>query len=130
LRFLGELGSFRQKMSSTLYAKRSQPPRFGEWLRQLRVAKDVPLRTVAAAADMDQAHLSKIELGQRVPTEEQTAKLARFFGLNETETHARRIAEKFRQEFQDNPKAVREAIYMLAESAGIFGAAKADKGSR
>ena len=114
-------------MSSTNYAKHSQPPRFGEWLRQLRVAKDVPLRTVAAAADMDQAHLSKIELGQRVPTEEQTAKLARFFGLNETETHARRIAEKFRQEFQDNPKAVREAICMLAESAGIYGAEKADK---
>jgi len=112
-------------MSSTNYAKRSQPPRFGEWLRELRVAKDVPLRTVAAAADMDQAHLSKIELGQRVPTEEQTAKLARFFGLNETETHARRIAEKFRQEFQDNPRAVREAIYLLAEGAGIYGPDKA-----
>jgi transcriptional regulator with XRE-family HTH domain len=116
-------------MSSTNYAKRSQPPRFGEWLRQLRVAKEVPLRTVAAAADMDQAHLSKIELGQRVPTEEQTAKLARFFGLNETETHARRIAEKFRQEFQDHPKAAREAIYILAESAGIYRTAdKAGKG--
>jgi transcriptional regulator with XRE-family HTH domain len=116
-------------MSSTNYAKRSQPPRFGEWLRQLRVEKDVPLRTVAAAADMDQAHLSKIELGQRVPTEEQTAKLAKFFGLNETETQARRIAEKFRQEFQDNPKAVHEAICILAESAGIYGAEKAGKTS-
>jgi transcriptional regulator with XRE-family HTH domain len=114
-------------MSSLTYAKRSQPPRFGELLRQLRVEKDVPLRTVAAAADMDQAHLSKIELGQRVPTEEQTARLAKFFGLDETETQARRIAEKFRQEFRDNPKAVREAICILAESAGIYGAEKAGK---
>jgi len=119
-------------MSSTVYAKHSQPPRFGEWLRRLRVEKDVPLRTVAAAADMDQAHLSKIELGQRVPTEEQTARLARFFGLDETETQARRIAEKFHQEFQDNPKAVREAICILAESAGVYNAkaGKAGKGSQ
>jgi HTH-type transcriptional regulator, competence development regulator len=114
-------------MSSLSYAKRSQPSRFGECLRQLRVGKDVPLRTVAAAADMDQAHLSKIELGQRVPTEEQTARLAKFFGLDETETQARRIAEKFHQEFQDNPKAVRGAICILAEGAGVYRAEKARK---
>src|SRR6266478_9937408 len=63
----------------------------GEWLRQMRDEKGVPLRAVAAAADMDQAHLSKIELGQRVPTQEQTAKLAKFFAVNETDTQARRI---------------------------------------
>jgi len=106
-------------MSSTSYAKRSPPPRFGDWLRQLRVERDLPLRTVAAAADMDQAHLSKIELGQRVPTEEQTAKLAKFFRLDAKDTLARRIAEKFRQEFADSPVA-REAICLLAEEVGIY----------
>jgi len=80
-------------MSSTKYAKHAAAPRFGEWLRQLRAAKDEPLRTVAAAADMDQAHLSKIELGQRLPTEEQTAKLAKFFGMGETEAQARRMGK-------------------------------------
>jgi len=107
-------------MSSTNYAKRSEPPRYGEWLRQLRVDKHLPLRAVAAAADMDQAHLSKIELGQRVPTEEQAVKLARFFGINEKDSQARRIAEKFRQEFQHNPKAAHDAVCILAEEAGIY----------
>ena len=104
---------------------------FGVWLRELRVKRDLPLRVVAAAAEMDQAHLSKIELGQRLPTEEQTSKLASFFGVNERETEARRIVEKFRQETQDNPAAAREAICILAEGAGIYsGDKKGNKGSR
>ena len=73
------------------------------------MAKDLPLRRVAAVAEMDVALLSKIELGQRLPTEEQTAKLAEFFRVSGTEIQARRMAEKFRQENQDNPKAAREA---------------------
>jgi transcriptional regulator with XRE-family HTH domain len=89
------------------------------------------LRTVAAAADMDQAHLSKIELGQRLPTEDQTFKLARFFGVNETETQARRMAEKFRLETHENPRAAREAVCLLAEEAGIYSVdRKAGKGAR
>jgi HTH-type transcriptional regulator, competence development regulator len=107
-----------------IYSKKGEPPHFGEWLRRLRVGKDLPLRAVAAAADMDVALLSKIELGQRLPTEEQTAKVAKFFGLSETETHARRMAEKFLQENHDNPKAAREAISILAEDAGIYSSEK------
>lgn len=78
---------------------------FGEWLRQMRDEKGVPLRIVAAAADMDQAHLSKVELGYRIPTKKQSAALARYFGLDSHEVEARRIAEKFRQDFADNPAA-------------------------
>lgn len=85
---------------------------FGEWLRQMREKKDVPLRVVAAAADMDQAHLSKIELGQRIPTEKQAAAIARYFGIDSNDMEARRIAEKFRQDFADNP-AAGKAVQML-----------------
>jgi len=85
---------------------------FGEWLREMREKKDVPLRVVAAAADMDQAHLSKVELGHRVPTEKQAAALARYFGVNAHDMEARRIAEKFRQDFADNP-AAGKAVQML-----------------
>jgi len=81
--------------------------RFGAWLRYLREQKKVPLRVVAAAAEMDQAHLSKAELGQRVLTAEQTAALAKYFGINPTDMEARRIAEKFRQDFADNPAALK-----------------------
>lgn len=95
-------------------------PHFGEWLRKLRASKKLPLREVAAAANMDTAHLSKAELGQRLLTEEQTDKLAEFFGVSATEAQARRMVEKFRQEGEANPKAAREAVYMLAEQAGIY----------
>ena len=98
------------RRKKTGYAAATQT--FGEWLRQMREKKGVPLRVVAAAADMDQAHLSKVELGQRVPTEKQTSALARYFGVDSHETEARRIAEKFHQDFADNP-AAGKAVQML-----------------
>ena len=55
--------------------------RLGVWLRQLREERELPLRAVAEEADMDLAHLHKIEQGQRLPTEEQMTRLARFFHL-------------------------------------------------
>ena len=93
--------------------------RLGEWLRAVRQAKETPLRVVAAAADMDTALLSKIELGQRLPTEEQTDRLARFLGLDAEALQARRIADRFRQEYQERP-AAKAAIMMLAEEAGVY----------
>lgn len=101
----------RQK--KTGYA--APPQTFGEWLRQMRDEKDVPLRVVAAAAEMDQAHLSKVELGHRVPTGKQAAALARYFGLDLHEMEARRIAERFRQDFADNP-AAGTAVQMLHDA--------------
>jgi transcriptional regulator with XRE-family HTH domain len=118
-------------MSKTRYGgKAPQPVRLGHRFRELREGLDLPLRAVADATDMDLAHLHKIEHGQRLPTEEQTSRLANFFKLDETETQARRIAEKFRQEFAQN-MAAKEAISILAEEAGTYAASgKAGKGSR
>jgi len=79
-------------MSSKVYTKCS-PVRFGELLRSLGVEKDVPLRTLALAANMDQAHLSTIELGRRLPTEGQALNLASFFAVDETDAQARRLGE-------------------------------------
>ena len=93
--------------------------RLGEWLRELREQRGLPLREVAERTDMDLTHLQKIELGQRLPTEEQTKRLAKFFQLNEMETQARRIAEKFQHDYSESP-AVRKAIGILAEEAGLY----------
>ena len=109
----------RHKMSSQSKSNGSSAVAFGEWLRQLREQKGELLREVAAAAEMDLAHLSKIELGQRTPTEEQTLKLAKFFGVPANEMQARWIAERFRSNFGDYP-AAQEAIEILAEEAGIY----------
>ena len=93
-------------MSKVRYS--DSPPvatHLGEWLREMREDRELPLRAVADAANMDLAHLHKIELGQRLPTEQQTTRLAKFFKLDETETQARRIAEEFRRYYADNPAA-------------------------
>ena len=101
----------------------ASPQRFGEWLRALREAKQLPLRVVAAAAEMDQAHLSKVELGQRLLTTEQASAIAKFFDIDANEFEARRIVERFRLEHADNP-AAEQAINMLHEDPAIYGAKK------
>lgn len=93
--------------------------RFGEWLRSHRETRGLPLREVAAAAKMDQAHLSKAELGQRLLTSDQAAAVAKFFAIDPTEIEARRIAEKFRLEHANNP-AAEKAIIMLHDDPAPF----------
>ena len=88
----------------------------GAWLRQLRHARRLPLRSVAAASEIDTTLLSKIELGQRLPTETQTRALANFFNLPIEELAAKRIAEKFWKENQRKPGAHRAAALINATS--------------
>jgi transcriptional regulator with XRE-family HTH domain len=97
--------------------------RFGEWLRGIRESKGLPLRAVAAAAEMDQAHLSKVELGQRQLTGEQASAIAKFFELDTKEMEARRIVERFRLEHADNP-AAEQAVNMLHEDPATYGTKK------
>lgn len=108
-------------MARQTKALQSSPQRFGEWLRAIRESKQLPLRVVAAAAEMDQAHLSKVELGQRLLTAEQASAIAKFFAIGENEMEARRIVEKFRLEHANNP-AAEQAINMLHEDPAIYGA--------
>lgn len=103
-------------MSRTDYSKRGGTIRFGEWLRQLRKRKGLRLREVAAGLGVDQAILSKCELGQRTPNEDLTKQLAKFYHVAEREMQIQRIAEEFRQKHEGDPRA-REAVYVLAEQA-------------
>ena len=57
----------------------------GETIRKLREEKELPLRTVAAFLDIDQAILSKIERGQRKSSREQVVKLAEYFEVKEND---------------------------------------------
>lgn len=63
---------------------------------------------------MDQAHLSKAELGQRIPTADQVTRLADFFEVSATQMEARRVAEKALQEIESSPVA-QEAFSILRE---------------
>jgi transcriptional regulator with XRE-family HTH domain len=69
---------------------------------------------------MDSALLSKIELGLRLPTPEQTAALARFFGVDVDELESMRMAEKFHSDNGHNPAAAALAATRIRESAGEY----------
>ncbi len=94
----------------------------GGWLRELRQARGLPLRSVAAAAEIDSTLLSKIELGQRLPTEDQSRALASFFGVAADDLEAKRITARFWQENNSNPAAAKAAM-MIRESAPAYLAA-------
>jgi len=77
------------------------------------------LRAVAAAVEMDSTLLSKLELGQRLPTEPQAKALALFFGVPPDDMEAKRITARFWQENNSNPAAVKAAS-MIRESAPSY----------
>jgi transcriptional regulator with XRE-family HTH domain len=67
---------------------------FGEIIRNLRLQKNVPLRVVAAAVEIDSTLLSRFELGERFPTDEQIKRFAEYFRLPLEELTAQVIADR------------------------------------
>ena len=61
-------------------------------LRAIRGKKKALLRSVGAATDIDPALLSRIERGVRLPTPQQTKRLAALYGVSSSVLLATRIA--------------------------------------
>ena len=55
---------------------------FGNYIRQIREDKKMPLRKLAAYLDIDQSTLSKIERNERQPSKEMVPILAKVFKLD------------------------------------------------
>ncbi len=79
----------------------------GEIIRKLREEKQLPLRTVAAYLDIDQAILSKVERGQRKATRGQVLKLAEFFKVKENDLLVSWLSDKLVYEVADETLALR-----------------------
>lgn len=79
----------------------------GDTIRKLREEKELPLRTVAAFLDIDQAILSKIERGQRKPTREQVVKLAEYFKVKENDLLVAWLSDKLVYEIEDEDMALK-----------------------
>lgn len=90
---------------------------FANWLRRLREERDVPLRVVAAAVDMDSTLLSKLELGDRLPTDKQASALATHYRISVEEMRHRLVAARILSQFGDDP-ALAQAISIVREEAG------------
>ena len=82
--------------------------------RKKREEKGLLLRQVAAVTELDQAIISRIENGERLPTKEQVLKLAGLYGLNPEKTLTDWLSEKIVREYGDMPFASR-AISMAQE---------------
>lgn len=79
----------------------------GVIIRKLREKKELPLRTVAAYLDIDQAILSRIERGQRNANREQVVKLAEFFKTNESDLLVSWLSDKLVYEVAEEEVALK-----------------------
>ena len=79
----------------------------GETIRKFREEKELPLRTVAAYLDIDQAILSKVERGQRNATREQVIKLAEFFKVKESDLLISWLSDKLVYEVANEQVALK-----------------------
>jgi predicted nucleotidyltransferase len=86
----------------------------GNIIKKLRLEKHLPLRTVAAYLDIDQAILSRIERGQRNASRELVLKLATYFQINETELLVAWLSDKLVYEVSDE-KIGLQALHVAEE---------------
>lgn len=84
-------------------------PSFGETIRALRLQKNVPLRVVAAAVEIDSTLLSRFELGERFPTDQQIKRFADYFQLPLQELAAQVIADRIITVYGAEPVTARAA---------------------
>lgn len=87
---------------------------FGNIIRKLREERKLPLRTVAAFLDIDQAILSKIERGHRRPTRHMVIKLAGYFKVKENDFLVAWLSDKVAYELEDEEVALK-ALQMAEE---------------
>jgi HTH-type transcriptional regulator, competence development regulator len=84
----------------------------GLLFRRKREEKGLLIRQVAAVTELDQAIISRIENGDRIPTKEQVMKLAGLYNLDTKEIMSAWLAEKMVRDYGAEPyvtEAFREA---------------------
>lgn len=79
---------------------------FGNKLKEIRLAKELLLRQVAAGIDVDTSMVSKFENGERFPTREQIEKLATFFKVPEEDFLIEALSDKLRYDLSEEPLAL------------------------
>jgi predicted nucleotidyltransferase len=98
----------------------------GETIRKLREGMELPLRTVAAFLDIDQAILSKIERGQRNANREQVVKLAAYFKVKESDLLIAWLSDKLVKEVADENLALK-ALQVAEEKIAYTAFLKVDR---
>jgi predicted nucleotidyltransferase len=95
----------------------------GEKIRKLREEKKLPLRSVAAFLDIDQAVLSKIERGLLKARREQVIKLAEYYKIDENDLLVSWLSDKLVVDLADEEVALK-ALQVAEEKIGYKTLAK------
>ena len=95
----------------------------GKTIRKMREQKELPLRTVAAYLDIDQAILSKIERGQRTATRKQVVKLAEYYKINESDLLVSWLSDKLVYEVANEQVALK-ALQVAEEKVSYLAKTK------
>ena len=87
--------------------------KFGDMIKELRTYKELPLRKVAAALDIDTSTLSKIEKGERNANREMVKTLSEFFKQDYQEMLVTFLSDKIAYELQEEDCS--ETVLKVAE---------------
>lgn len=91
----------------------------GQYIRELREKRGLLLRQVAAGIEIDQALLSKIERGERLPTKAQVMRLAQFYKIDLNEILIAFLSDKLVYEVRNEEVALR-AIQVAEKKIGYL----------
>ena len=91
----------------------------GQYLRELRKEREETLHQVSKVVDIDSPMLSKIERGERLPTNEQLKRLAKFYKISEDSLKIKHTAEKILKEYGAN-ETTYDAIQLVNEQLSIY----------
>ncbi|WP_017258362.1 nucleotidyltransferase domain-containing protein [Pedobacter arcticus] len=91
---------------------------FGDIIKELREAKNLPLRVVSAYLDIDQAILSKIERGLRNANRDFVLKIATYFEADKDELLIAWLSDKLIVELADEDIALK--ALQVAEDKMIY----------
>ena len=86
----------------------------GEKLRELREAKGLLLREVAAELQVDPSLLSKIERGDKRPTREQVVQMTKIYKANGKELMVSYLSERIVFQVEDEDLAI-DALKVAAD---------------
>lgn len=92
---------------------------FGKTIRILRKQREEPLRVVAAAIEIDSTLLSKIERGERFPTDAQITRFAKYFDIPLDKLMAQVIADRIVSDYGYQPTTL-QAVNIVRERVAPY----------
>jgi transcriptional regulator with XRE-family HTH domain len=79
---------------------------FGEYIRQLREDRNLPLRKIAADLEIDTSTLSKIEKNERNANDQIIEKLSEIFAIDKADLKVRYLSDKITYQLLDEEDGI------------------------